>query len=123
VGNVDGFFWMFMLLFACAGVANASTSRMVAPIFLAERRRAAAGKGRLAQELAAIEASRETAAVLGFSSAVAASGAFFIPKSFGTAIALGAGLDPALWCFIAFYASCVAITWWCYARKNADLPC
>jgi NNP family nitrate/nitrite transporter-like MFS transporter len=123
VGNVAGFFWMFMLLFACAGVANASTSRMVAPIFLAERRRAAAGKGRLAQELAAIEASRETAAVLGFSSAVAASGAFFIPKSFGTAIALGAGLDPALWCFIAFYASCVAITWWCYARKNADLPC
>jgi len=122
-GNFNGFFWMFMLLFGASGVGNASTFRMIPVIFLTARQRAAAGKGKPAQEQAIIEANKEGAAVLGFTSAVAAYGAFFIPKSYGTSIAMTGSANAALWGFIAFYASCIAITWWCYARKDADMPC
>jgi MFS transporter, NNP family, nitrate/nitrite transporter len=122
-GNFWGFFWMFMMLFAGTGVGNASTFRMIPVIFLTERQRAAAGKGAPAQAQAITEANKEAAAVLGFSSAVAAYGAFFIPKSYGTSIALTGGPEAALWCFVAFYVTCIAITWWCYSRKGADMPC
>ncbi|WP_219933173.1 NarK family nitrate/nitrite MFS transporter [Massilia glaciei] len=122
-GNFSGFFWMFMLLFAGTGVGNASTFRMIPVIFMTERQRAAAGQNRAAQDQAIVDANKEGAAVLGFTSAVAAYGAFFIPKSYGTSIALTGGPDAALWCFIAFYASCIAVTWWCYARRNAAMPC
>ncbi len=122
-GNFWGFFWMFMLLFAGTGVGNASTFRMIPVIFLTERQRAATGKGKPAQEQAIVDANKEGAAVLGFTSAVAAYGAFFIPKSYGTSIALTGGPDAALWCFIGFYGTCIAITWWFYARRQADMPC
>ncbi|WFR76949.1 NarK family nitrate/nitrite MFS transporter [Janthinobacterium rivuli] len=122
-GSFNGFFWMFMLLFAGTGVGNASTFRMIPVIFLTEHQRAAAGKGKAVQEQAILDANKEGAAVLGFTSAVAAYGAFFIPKSYGTSIALTGSPDAALWCFIGFYVSCIAITWWCYARKNAAMPC
>jgi MFS transporter, NNP family, nitrate/nitrite transporter len=122
-GNFWGFFWMFMMLFAGTGVGNASTFRMIPVIFLTERKRAKAGKGAPAQAQAITEANKEAAAVLGFSSAVAAYGAFFIPKSYGTSIALTGGPEAALWCFVAFYVTCIAITWWCYSRKGADMPC
>jgi len=122
-GSFNGFFWMFMLLFAGTGIGNASTFRMIPVIFLTEHQRAAAGKGKEAQEQAIVDANKEGAAVLGFTSAVAAYGAFFIPKSYGTSISLTGSPDAALWCFIGFYVSCIAITWWCYARKNAAMPC
>ncbi|WP_317201230.1 NarK family nitrate/nitrite MFS transporter [Janthinobacterium sp.] len=122
-GNFTGFFCMFMLLFAGTGIGNASTFRMIPVIFLTERQRAAAGKGKPAQEQAIVDANREGAAVLGFTSAVAAYGAFFIPKSYGTSIAMSGSPDAALWCFIGFYVTCIAITWWCYARKHAAMPC
>ncbi|MDF3075538.1 MAG: nitrite extrusion protein NarK [Alphaproteobacteria bacterium] len=122
-GNFTGFFWMFMLLFAGAGIGNASTFRMIPVIFLTERQRAAAGKPKAMQDQAVVDANKESAAVLGFTSAVAAYGAFFIPKSYGTSIALTGSPDAALWAFVAFYVSCIALTWWCYARKNAAMPC
>ena len=122
-GSFGGFFWMFMLLFAGTGIGNASTFRMIPVIFLTEHQRAAAGKGKAAEEQAIVDANKEGAAVLGFTSAVAAYGAFFIPKSYGTSIALTGSPDAALWGFIGFYVSCIAITWWCYARKNAPMPC
>ncbi|MEU2232632.1 hypothetical protein [Streptomyces vietnamensis] len=28
----------------------------------------------------------------------------------------------AMWGFVAFYASCTAVTWWFYARKGAEAP-
>ncbi|HEX2529875.1 MAG TPA: NarK family nitrate/nitrite MFS transporter [Burkholderiaceae bacterium] len=122
-GHFLGFFWMFMLLFTCTGIGNAATFRMIPAIFLTEHRRAAAGKGAAAQAQAVVDANREAAAVLGFTSAIAAYGAFFIPKTYGTAIEITGGPEAALWLFIGFYASCIAITWWFYARKNANMPC
>lgn len=122
-GSFWGFFWMFMLLFAGTGVGNASIFRMIPVIFLIERQRAVAGKNAAAQAQAVTDANKEAAAVLGFTSAVAAFGAFFIPKSYGTSISMTGGPDAALWFFIGFYVSCIAITWWFYSRKNADMPC
>ena len=122
-GNFAGFLIMFILLFLTTGIGNGSTFRMIPVIFLTERQRAAEGKGAAAQEQAVKEANKEAAAVLGFSAAVAAYGGFFIPKSYGTSISMTGGPETALYLFIVFYLSCIAITWWYYARKNAKMPC
>jgi NNP family nitrate/nitrite transporter-like MFS transporter len=117
-GSFFGFLAMFIILFALTGVGNGSTFRMIPVIFMTERQCAAAGKGPAAEKQATLDANKESAAVLGFSGAIGAYGGFFIPKSFGTSIELTGGVDAALYCFIAFYVSCIAITWWCYARKG-----
>ena len=122
-GNFAGFMTAFLLLFAASGIGNGSTFRMIPVIFLTERQRAARGKGTAAQEQAVRDANKEGAAVLGFSSAISAYGGFFIPKSYGTSIALTGGTEAALYCFIAFYVSCLAVTWWYYSRRNAPMPC
>ncbi len=122
-GSFGGFFAMFMLLFLTTGIGNGSTFRMIPVIFLTERQRAAAGQGAAAQEQAVKEANKEAAAVLGFTSAIAAYGGFFIPKSYGTSISLTGGPEGALYVFIVFYVTCIALTWWYYARRGAEMPC
>jgi len=118
-----GFFACFMLLFLTTGIGNGSTFRMIPIIFLTQHQREAAGKGKEAEEQALKQANREGAAVLGFSAAMAAYGGFFIPKSYGTSIELTGGPQAALYVFIFFYLTCIALTWWYYARKNAEMPC
>jgi len=122
-GNFAGFLSMFILLFLTTGIGNGSTFRMIPVIFLTERQRAAAGKDPAAQEQAIKDANKEGAAVLGFSAAIAAYGGFFIPKSYGTSIDLTGGPEGALYVFIVFYLTCIAITWWYYARRDAEMPC
>ncbi|HET6924087.1 MAG TPA: NarK family nitrate/nitrite MFS transporter, partial [Anaeromyxobacteraceae bacterium] len=94
-GSFLGFFACFMVLFLTTGIGNGSTFRMIPVIFLTERTRAAAGKGKDAQEQAIKDANKEAAAVLGFTSAFAAYGGFFIPKSYGTSISLTGGPEAA----------------------------
>jgi NNP family nitrate/nitrite transporter-like MFS transporter len=122
-GSFWGFFAMFMLLFATTGIGNGSTFRMIPVIFLTEREREAQGKGPAAMAQAVKDASKESAAVLGFTSAFAAYGAFFIPKSYGTSITLTGGPEAALYTFVVFYLTCIVMTWWYYSRKNAEMPC
>jgi NNP family nitrate/nitrite transporter-like MFS transporter len=122
-GSFVGFFAMFMLLFLTTGIGNGSTFRMIPVIFLTERQREAAGRGPEATERATRDGNKEGAAVLGFSAAIAAYGGFFIPKSYGTSITLTGGPEFALYCFIAFYLTCIVTTWWFYARRNAPMPC
>ena len=122
-GNFWGFFAMFMLLFLTTGIGNGSTFRMIPVIFMTERLREVEGKGPDAEKQAVIDANKEGAAVLGFSSAIAAYGAFFIPRSYGTSITLTGSVEGALWGFIVFYLTCIAITWWYYSRRNAEVPC
>lgn len=122
-GDFWGFLAMFMLLFITTGIGNGSTFRMIPVIFMTERLCAAKGQGIDAIAKAKKEAAKEAAAVLGFSSAIAAYGAFFIPKSYGTAISMTGTPNAALYCFIAFYLVCIGITWWFYARKTAAMPC
>ncbi|MEW9900592.1 NarK family nitrate/nitrite MFS transporter [Chitinivorax sp. PXF-14] len=122
-GDFQGFLAMFIVLFALTGIGNGSTFRMIPIIFLTERQRDAKGKGEAAQKQALLDAGKESAAVLGFSGAVGAYGGFFIPKSFGTSIDMTGSTDMALYCFVAFYVSCMVITWWFYSRKGAEMPC
>jgi len=122
-GSFAGFFVCFLVLFFTTGIGNGSTFRMIPVIFLSERMREATGKGPEAAEQAVKDANKEAAAVLGFTSAFAAYGAFFIPKSYGTSIVQTGGPEAALYLFIAFYITCIATTWWYYARKNAPMPC
>ncbi len=122
-GNFTGFFWMFMLLFATTGIGNGSTFRMIPVIFLTQRQRAAAGQSAEVLAQAIRDGNKEGAAVLGFAGAIGAYGGFFIPKSYGTSIALTGDPHAALYVFIVFYLTCVAATWWFYARRGAPMPC
>jgi len=113
-----GFFSMFVLLFFCAGVGSASTFQMI-PVILEQ------DMLRSMPELGAVERSRrlahEAVAIIGFSSAVAAYGAYFIPKAYGTSIGLTGAPQPALWVFLMFYVTCIAITWYFYTRRGGLL--
>ncbi|MEB2399920.1 MAG: NarK family nitrate/nitrite MFS transporter [Alcaligenaceae bacterium] len=122
-GNFMGFLLSFIVLFALSGVGNGSTFRMIPVIFLHEHTEAAKGRGEAAQKQAVSNASMESAAVLGFSGAIGAYGGFFIPRSFGTSLELTGDVHAALYFFIGFYISCVLVTWWYYARRNAPVPC
>lgn len=99
--NFGGFFLMFMILFFTTGIANGSTFRMIPFIFDA----------------------KEAAPVLGFTSAIAAYGAFFIPKAFGMSIANTGSANLALYAFICYYILSLCITWYYYSRKNAEIKC
>ena len=67
------------------------------------------------------QSDKEAAAIIGFSSAIAAFGAFFVPKSLGTSIAAAGGAEFALYGFLAFYVNCIGITWWFYTRRGGLL--
>lgn len=82
-----------------------------------------ARQGLVNEEQARQDATKEGAAVIGFTAAFAAYGGFFIPKSYGTSISLTGSVNAALISFIAFYALCAVLNWWYYARKNAEAKC
>jgi len=117
------FLFAFIGMFILTGLGNGSTFCMIPLIFQTGRERDAAGKGELAMKQARLDAAKESAAVLGFSGAIGAYGGFFIPQSFGTSIKLTGAPDMALYVFVGFYVTCMAITWWYYARKGAEVPC
>ncbi len=113
---------LFSLLFIASGAGNGAVFQMIPAVFVADRRRAFAGQVD-AGARAVREGTFEGAASLGFASAVAAFGGFFIPKAFGTALSLTGGTAAALYPFLVFYLSCGVATWWFYARRNAESPC
>ncbi len=92
------FFVLFIILFAATGLGNGSTFRTIAMVFNAE----------------------QTGPVLGWTSAVAAYGAFFIPKVFGEQINATTP-EYALYGFAIFYTLCLALNWWFYLRPNASV--
>lgn len=117
-GAFVGFFASFILLFFATGVGNASTFQMIPAIMRKEINRLEPGMSapeRLRQS------EKESAAITGFTSAIAAYGAFFIPKSFGMSLAASGSAAPALYGFLAFYVSCLLITWFVYARPGGLL--
>jgi NNP family nitrate/nitrite transporter-like MFS transporter len=94
------FFWLFLLLFivlfAASGIGNGSTFRSIGVIFDQQQ------KG----------------PVLGWTSAVAAYGAFIAPRVMGEQIQDGTP-ELAMYGFAVFYAICLVINWWFYLRKGA----
>jgi NNP family nitrate/nitrite transporter-like MFS transporter len=92
-------------------------------IFRTQQERLSTGQSLELREQAMRKAQMISAAVLGFAGAIGAYGGFFIPKTFGTSMSMTGGPQAALYVFIAFYLSCILITWWWYARKGAEMPC
>jgi MFS transporter, NNP family, nitrate/nitrite transporter len=90
------FLVLFLILFAATGIGNGSTFRTIAMVFNKE----------------------QAGPVLGWTSAVAAYGAYIIPKVFGEQIKATTP-EYALYGFAAFYALCILINWWFYLRKDA----
>jgi NNP family nitrate/nitrite transporter-like MFS transporter len=117
-GAFWGFFAMFMVLFFATGVGNASTFQMIPVIMRKEVDRL---MPQLAPAQRVRQAEKESAAIIGFTSAIAAYGAFFIPKSYGSSITLTGGPEAALWGFMIFYVSCAALTWFVYNGRGGLL--
>ncbi|MFY9316764.1 MAG: MFS transporter [Burkholderiales bacterium] len=90
------FLGLFMLLFFATGIGNGSTFRTIGVIF----DRTQAGP------------------VLGWTSAVAAYGAFVAPIVIGEQIKAGTP-QYAMYGFAVFYALCLILNWWFYLRANA----
>ncbi|PHP67703.1 nitrate/nitrite transporter [Zhengella mangrovi] len=118
-GNFWGFFACFMALFFLTGVGNASTFQMIPSIMRQEIPRILGANNPETLKVA----ERESAAIIAFTSAIAAYGAFFIPKAYGTSISMTGAPNGALWAFLVFYVVCLAITWLFYSRKGASVPC
>ena len=94
------FFWLFMILFCATGVGNGSTFRSIPYIFNKE----------------------QAGPVLGWTSAIAAYGAFIIPKVFGQQIKAGHA-EYALYGFTVYYLVCLFLNWYYYDRKNSGIKC
>ena len=117
-GNFWGFFACFMALFFLTGVGNASTFQMIPVIMRKEVARLNPDQD---ADAARKQAEREASSIIAFTSAIAAYGAFFIPKSYGTSIAMTGGPAAALWAFLIFYVLCALITFAVYTRKGGLL--
>jgi NNP family nitrate/nitrite transporter-like MFS transporter len=91
---------------------------MIPSIFREENLQKAKGKGDAGRALALKTASIESGAALGFIGAVGACGGYLIPSGFGKSIAMTGGPQLALEIYLAFYAICLALTWWHYLRRS-----
>ena len=91
------FLLLFLVLFAASGVGNGSTFRTIAIVFDRE----------------------QAGPVLGWTSAVAAYGAFVVPQEFGEQIR-NATPEIALYGFAIFYTICLFLNWWYYLGPKAE---
>ncbi len=90
------FLSLFIVLFAASGIGTGSTFRTIGVIF----------------------ARKQAGPVLGWTSAVAAYGAFIAPVVIGEQIKAGTP-QIAMYGFAVFYAVCLVLNWWFYLRANA----
>lgn len=92
------FMALFVVLFTATGIGNGSTFRTIGVIF--DRQQAGP--------------------VLGWTSAVAAYGAFIAPVVIGAQIKAGTP-ENAMYGFAIFYALCLILNWWFYLRSGAEI--
>jgi NNP family nitrate/nitrite transporter-like MFS transporter len=118
IKDFSGFLAMFLILFVTTGIGNGSTYRMIPSIFREENLRKVRGKGEAGRALALKAASIESGAAVGFIGAIGACGGYLIPSGFGKSIAMTGGPQLALEIYLAFYAACLALTWWYYLRRS-----
>jgi|CZKU01.1.fsa_nt_gi NNP family nitrate/nitrite transporter-like MFS transporter len=115
-----GFLLMFLVLFVTTGAGNGSTYRMIPAIFRNAKLAEAEGGGPEVREVALKSARTESAAVIGFVSAVGACGGYLVPRGFAASIARTGSTHGALVAFLAFYATCLVLTWRFYARPKPE---
>src|SRR5271163_1675059 len=118
IKSFAGFVTMFLVLFVTTGVGNGSTFRMIPSIFREAKLRDTKAGGATALTQAIKAAATESAAAIGFISAIGACGGYLIPRGFGASISATGGPHLALEIFLAFYVSCIAMTWWYYLRRS-----
>lgn len=118
IGSFTLFLLSFLFLFFMSGVGNASTFQMIPVIMRLEMDRLMPGATADERQR---QAEKESAAIIGFTSAIAAFGAFFIPSAYGVSLALTGGAQAALWGFLIYYISCIALTWGQYVRPGGLL--
>ncbi|MBI2893605.1 MAG: MFS transporter [Deltaproteobacteria bacterium] len=98
-------FWPFLaimlVLFLGAGIGNGSTFRMIPVIF----------------------PPKEAGPVLGWTSAAAAYGSFILPMLFSWSLGKYASVNAAFIVLAVFYAANLAICWWFYTRRGAEVRC
>ncbi len=113
-----GFLAMFLVLFVTTGLGNGSTYRMIPVIFKNQKLESVRGQGPAARDAALKAARIEAAAVLGFVAAIGACGGYLIPRAFAQSIKSTGSAHGALVTFLAFYATCIGLTWAFYARRK-----
>jgi NNP family nitrate/nitrite transporter-like MFS transporter len=92
------YFICFMVLFLTTGIGNGSTFRSIPYIFSKE----------------------QAGPVLGWTAAIAAYGAFIIPKVFGQQIE-NETPEYALYGFAVYYLLCLGLNWWFYQGPRAEI--
>ncbi len=92
------FLGLFIVLFFASGIGNGSTFRTIGVIF--DRQQAGP--------------------VLGWTSAIAAYGAFIAPVVIGDQIKAGTP-QYAMYGFAIFYAVCLVLNWWFYLRAGSEI--
>ncbi len=117
------FFVLFMLLFLTAGVGNGSVFHVVPAVFRKLHEGQAASPSESDRDGAISPGDIQASVALGFTAAVAALGLFFIPALVGVSIESTGTLRLAFYLFIAFYATCLFVTWWWYRRRGAEARC
>lgn len=96
------FFAAFLLLFLTTGFVNGASFRMIPYIF---------------------NNPFHASLVTGFTAAIAAYGAFLIPKIFGWAYSNFELVTPAFYVLIGFTVITIGITWFFYARPGSGIKC
>lgn len=100
--NFPLFFSMFLFLFFMTGMVNGASFRMIPYIF---------------------HTPLISSLVTGFTAAIAAYGAFIIPKIFGWSYTNFNNVEPALYILFVYTAITIYLAWYYYARKNSGISC
>lgn len=96
------FFICFLLLFLATGLVNGATFRMMPIVF---------------------KDPKQSSLITGFTAAIAAYGAFIIPKIFGWSYATFSSVDTAFYILMMYTSLTIGLTYYYYHRKNAEIKC
>ncbi|WP_460846622.1 MFS transporter [Nocardioides ultimimeridianus] len=113
------FLVIFLFVFACTGIGNGATYKMIPAIFRKDAV-GATGEGTPERELALLDSTKKASAAAGIIGAIGALGGFLIPITFSNpwiTDPLGA-TKTAFWIFTAFYVACAAVTFTVYVRRK-----
>ena len=95
------FVWLMLGLFLFAGIGNASTFKQMPMLF----------------------PPRQAGGVIGWTGAMAAYGPFACGIMLGYSFDFFGTFNGFFYWAAFFYAVCIAVNWWYYARKGAEAPC
>jgi len=106
----------FIMLFAFSGIGNGSVYKMIPAIFRAKSGTEIINGAQPAVSMATSQ--RLAGALIGIAGAIGAFGGVLVNLAFRQSFIATKTADPAYIAFIAFYAICVAVTWYVYLRPS-----